>query len=197
MVTAITLPIFFVLLAEGGLIIQLALGQKWLGIVEPLKILAAVAIFSSLVAISKPVFDALGYPKINFKANILQLFSSIILIYFGAKYGGVNGVALAMLFSWVIILIFVIFKAQTILKLGWDKFRGSVFSVAGSLLAVLIISSPLYALNRWFWSSTLFSIILVIFSGLLYIVCLWQTSRFFIHSPWHTFLSVFREVRKK
>jgi len=195
-VTAITLPVFFLLLAEGGLIIQLALGQKWLGIVEPLKIFAAVAIFSSLVVISRPVFDALGHPKINFKANILQLISSIILIYFGAKYGGVNGVAFAMLFSWIIISVFVIFKARPILKLGWNKFHGSVFSVGISVLAVLSVCAPLYFLNWLVWNSTVFSVTLVFFSGLIYIICLWLTGRLFAHSPWHTFLSIFREIRK-
>lgn len=195
-VTAITLPVFFLFLAEGELIIQLALGQKWLGIVAPLKILAAVAIFSSLVVISRPIFDALGYPKINFKANILQLISSVVLIYFGARYGGANGVALAMLFSWMIILVFVIFKIRPILKLGWDKFYGSFFSVVFSISAVLLVCAPLFFLNMFVLTSTAFSVTLIIFYGLFYVVCLWFTGRLFAHSPWHTFLSILKEIRK-
>lgn len=196
-VTAITLPVFFVLLAEGGLIVQLLMGTKWLGIVMPLKIFAAITIFSSLVAISRPIFDAVGRPDINFKSNILQLASSVVLIYFGANYYGVNGVAFAMLLSWMIILIFVIFKARPILKLGWDKFRDSVISVLASVFLTTLVCAPLIIYNKLVLFNTYFSLALIVFSGLLYTLSLWLSSRFFSRGPWYTFLSILREIRRQ
>lgn len=195
-VTAITLPVFLVLLAEGGLIVQLLLGTKWLGIVVPLKILAATTVFSSLVAISRPIFDAVGRPDINFKSNILQLLSSIILIYFGAGYYGVNGVAFAMLLSWIIILIFVIFKARPILKLGWDKFHDSIISVIASVFFTILVCAPLLIYNKLVMFNTHFSLALIVFSGLLYALSLWLSSKFFSRGPWHTLLSILREIRR-
>lgn len=196
-VISVTIPLFLLLLVEGGMIVELLLGKNWLGIVVPLKILSASIIFSSLVAITRPIFDAIGRPDINVKSNIIQLISSISLVYVGAQYYGVNGIAFAMLISWMIILGYVILNARPFLHLGRDKFFGSLITVTAAVVAVLVVSSPLYIYSKFIASNITYSIILVCVSGIAYITALWLVGRLFRHSPWQTLISIWHEIRSR
>lgn len=197
MITAITVPVFLILASEGGLLVQVVLGQKWLGIVLPLKILAATSLFSSLVVIVKPIFDAIGKPEINFKANVLQLIFFAIFIYLGVKWGGLIGVAFATLLAWALILFYVIIKVRPILKLGWDKFEGTVMAVGGASLVVLGLVLAIRYWQNTFLPAPLLVFFVLVGVGVIYCALVWYIGGFYPRGPRQTLVSIIREIFKK
>lgn len=193
-VLAFTLPLFLVLLAEGGLIVQVLLGSKWMAIIVPLKILSLGIIFSSLAAITRPVFDALGRPGINVKLDMLQLVTLVIGIIVGIHFFEVRGVAIAVVVSSSINLIYAILLARPILRLGFDTFWPTLGSVGFALCSVLILALPSYLFwfkeqeNPWIIGGWLLVL------GITYIIGIWQAGRFFKRGPKQTFLSIIHEM---
>ncbi|MDO8499658.1 MAG: oligosaccharide flippase family protein [bacterium] len=192
---AVNVPIFLLLLAKGGWIVTVLLGPAWLGIVVPLKILSLSMIFSSLVVIARPLFDAMGRPDINVKINVVQLVSSILFIYVGAYFWDLSGVAIAMLGAWFFSMLYTIMKARPILKLGWDKFSGSVFTVGGSSAIVSLVALPLYLWNDLGGDAFFASSAIILVLGGLYLFLLYAIGRMFKLGPWATFLSILAELR--
>lgn len=196
-VVAFLIPISLVIAAEGGFLVSLLLGKKWLGIVVPLKILSAATILSSLVAITKPIFDALGRPHITFKATTLQLGAALLLAYGGARFLGLSGVAWGMLGSWVVVLVYVIIAARPILRLGFDAFKEQLAASGGALFATIIVVCPLYIFGVRETLPSWVVIVMLVLSGGWYALCLRALSLKYSQGPWQTLMSVIYEVLRK
>lgn len=192
---AVNVPVFLLLLAKGGLIVTVLLGPSWTGVVVPLKILSASMIFSSLVVISRPLFDALGRPEINLKINLVQLTSLVVWLYLGATFGGLIGVSFAMLVSWFFSMVYTVFKARPILRLGWDKFKATIISVGGASLVVSLVALPLYWWNKIGGDNFWLSGFLILVLGGLYLFFLYLIGRQYQRGPWRTLLSILTELR--
>ena len=101
----VTIPFSLLLLVEGGSIVSVLLGANWMSIILPLKILAVANIFSALVMMQRPIFNAIGRPEINVHANILQIVIFGVFIYLGIHYRGLPGGAFAVTVGWMIMLV--------------------------------------------------------------------------------------------
>jgi len=189
----VTVPFSLLLLVEGGSVVNVFLGEKWLSIVLPLKILAIANIFSSLTAMQKPIFNAIGKPEINFNINILQLVVFSVAIYFGIQYRGLHGAAIALTVGWGILLIYTILKMRPILRIGWDRLWPIIIP---SFLATNVIFFLAVIAKKYMHQNFNDFVILgwVVFLGLLYLVIALFTSKKMLAGPWYTIKSVLHEV---
>jgi O-antigen/teichoic acid export membrane protein/uncharacterized protein involved in exopolysaccharide biosynthesis len=73
-----------------------AYGDKWLDAVLPLSILVFFALFRSLAALVGDLLVGTGHPKLFRVLTATQLALAAVGLYFGAKHGGMVGVALVM-----------------------------------------------------------------------------------------------------
>ncbi|OGH64489.1 MAG: hypothetical protein A2821_03135 [Candidatus Magasanikbacteria bacterium RIFCSPHIGHO2_01_FULL_41_23] len=192
----ITIPVFFLLLAEGGMIVNVLLGSRWLGIVVPLKILAGATIFSSLVTITKPIFDGIGRPDINFKLNIIQLLASLLFIFVGIKYFGLNGVAWAMAAIWFLLSAVCILTLKSILKLGAVMMWPTIATLGGALFTTLGIAVPMYLLRMRYEHNPLLVIGWLVGLAIVYFFSIKIIGQRFSRGPWQTWLSLWHEVKR-
>lgn len=80
-------------------IVPLMLGEKWLGAIELVQILALLSFVNALTAASNPVFNAIGKPRLVAAFTLGRLCMLVPGLVVGAKLYGVVGVA------WVNLLI--------------------------------------------------------------------------------------------
>lgn len=192
----LTIPIFFLFLAEGGLIVNTLLGVQWTGIVIPLKILAASTIFSSIATVTKPIFDGIGRPDINLKLNTFQLIISIPLIFFGIKFLGVNGVAWAVAVVWVILALISLISVKSILKLGGTLFLPTILTLGGALGTTLAVAIPIYLTQAKHQDSPLIVSAWLVLLGIVYFFSIKIIGQRFTRGPWQTWLQMWRELKK-
>jgi O-antigen/teichoic acid export membrane protein len=93
----ITFPVsvFFIGLAQD--FIPLVFGEKWIESVTSLKILSFASMIFSISGTPAIVLKSIGKPNVSFYLNFFNtLFVAFPLIYFGLKYYGIEGVAVAV-----------------------------------------------------------------------------------------------------
>lgn len=189
----VTIPFSLLFLVEGGSIVTLILGSKWIAIILPLKILAAANIFSSLVAMQRPIFNAIGHPEINVYVNIVQIAVFSVSIYLGIHYRGLPGGAMAVMLGWMIVLAYVIIRLRPILRIGWQRLWPIIISsgAASIVLLVLAIIGRVYFYQYLggfmilFWAA---------FLGCLYLFVALFASKKMGAGSWFTVYAILNEI---
>lgn len=190
----LAVPVCVLLLLEGGTLVSVFLGQRWLVMVLPLKVLSFSALFFAVAKTLSPLFDSIGRPDINFKSSVVQLVASPALLYFGTVQYGTVGSAWAMLLLAFVVLCFMVISGRSLLKMGKDRFMPTIIPVAVSTLTVLILE----LFFRFFVRATLPDpavLIWVIFLGCIYIVSLLWVGSFFKSGPHHTLTVILKELK--
>lgn len=77
----------------------LFLGEKWLPMVPAMQVMIILGSWQSMTASMKPIFYALGKPKIVTKMQIIRLLILSILIYPFTEYWGILGTSMAVFLS--------------------------------------------------------------------------------------------------
>lgn len=188
-----TLPFAFILLLEGGAIVRIFLGEKWLLLVVPFKIFAFGNIFLAFNRIVTPVLSALGRPEINFRINLLQLILAVPAMVAGYSLLGFRGLAFAIVVVWILMLLYVIFQARKILNIPKLLFKPAI----ASGFAACAVALGLDLFFRFLRGAAggdayiLFQVaglIIIYYATLLFVS--WKIGS----GPWSTFYSVAREI---
>jgi len=138
----------------GGLIFTVApeftavvLKEQWLPIITTIRILVCWGIIRSIVASISPVFYSLGKPKIVTFLQGSQALVLAALIYPFALRGGIEGVALAVVISSLVLFIVRSgFLARTIHCSIWRFYRTVLFPIISAIAAY----GAVYAFNTGF-----------------------------------------------
>jgi lipopolysaccharide exporter len=93
--------IMFIFASE---IVRLMLGPQWMEAVPVIRTLAISGLIRGFVTIGGNVFYAAGAPQHNFRMNIVRLAVLTTTIVPFLKFWGLNGVALSVLLSSVVLL---------------------------------------------------------------------------------------------
>ena len=189
----IMLPFSLLMLFEGGSIVSVVLGAKWLEIVVPLKILSVANIFLGLHVMLVPLFNAVGRPDITFKVNIVQLIISPLVFYIAIKYFQLRGAAVATAIIWLLLVFWGIYYARPLLRLGWEHFRPTVITFGAASLATALLAAVGHGiLHRYL---TNFQILgWVIFLGLFYLGVVWVVGKQFAKGPVVTMQSIWHQL---
>lgn len=189
-----SLPFTLLLFVEGGAVVTLFLGQKWLPIVEPLKIFAFGNFLLAFTNIVAPILAALGRPDINFKTNVIRLVVTLPFMYAGYHYFGMNGLAWAVVTTWIVLSGYVLLRAKRLMqihrKLFYPAFMSATASCGGVFLADLAFRAA-YTGPR----SAVLNFGILCGLGILYYLLLLLVGRRVGKGPLHTALSIFRELR--
>lgn len=187
------LPVTLLLLLEGGMVVSLLLGDKWLGLVIPLKIFAFGNLFIAFVRVVNPVLAALGRPDVNFKTNAIQTIISVPSMAIGYYLAGVNGLAVAVVLTWIFLLVYVILKARPVLNIAVKAFVPAIASGFFACLGVFIIDIA----GRTFIHNVASPLITIAWVGglaALYYACMFAVSRRFQRGPGETLTSIWRTL---
>lgn len=187
------LPFTILLMLEGGSIVMILLGQTWIGLVVPLKIFAFGNLFLAFVRIVNPVLAALGRPDVNFKTNALQTILSIPLMFIGYTFYGMNGLAAAVVVTWIVLLVYVMLKARPVLNIAVRAFVPAIVSGSVASLGVLLVD----VIGRSYVHAHEATPLVVAWIGglsILYFALLAFVSRRFPRGPWDTLVSIWESL---
>lgn len=147
-ISLLTLPAAFGLAATADDFVLLALGEKWAGVITPLRVMSVYMAIYSCQAMLGHILLWTGH----FSANMwLNLFALLILpgsFYIGAQ-NGVTGVAMAWVLGFPLAILPGIVIVKRILDISWSQFVapfrpalvGCICMVAGVLVVRIIIPS--------------------------------------------------------
>lgn len=190
-------PIALLLLLEGGNIVSLLLGPKWLLIVVPLKIFAFGNLFYTFASMVSPVLAALGRPDILFKMNVLRTILMAPLMYVGITVGGIEGLAWAIVGIWIVTLVYVVLYARPILRIPKRDFYPAFFTGGAACLAVLAADVAVRQFRPIIETGNAAKFIQVAGLGIFYYVVIAFVGRRMKEGPYGTLLSVLREIGLK
>ncbi|OGY90197.1 MAG: hypothetical protein A2677_04175 [Candidatus Komeilibacteria bacterium RIFCSPHIGHO2_01_FULL_52_14] len=192
----VSVPVSVLLILEGGTLVQVFLGDKWLPISMPLKLFSIAAILLGLVGIARLVANAVGRPSLNFKTNVMQLIVSAPILYIGILNYGLLGAVVGSMLSWTIVLLYTIGVMRPVLQLNFKSFVPTIVSFAvpslGTLLVDVLFRNQIHA-----WFNPFERLGWIAFLGLFYMAILFLVARLFDESPWHSFVAMLKTVLKK
>jgi len=189
----VAIPFSLLLLVEGGSIVSVLLGANWMSIVLPLKILAVANIFSALVMMQRPIFNAIGKPEINVHINILQLVIFSITIFLGIRWMALPGAAIAVTLGWVILLVYSITRMRPILRIGWDRLLPIAIPsvVATTIIFTLAVLGRIYLHQNF---NDIIILVWVAFLGILYLLIAMFVSKKIGNGLWYTIMAILNEI---
>lgn len=121
----VVFPAVFGMVLVAHDIVSVVLGQKWMGVVLPLQLLALHAIFRSNVILLPPLLNVIGEERLTMWNSILSLVVLLPSFYLGSRWG-TGGIACMWVFVYPIV----------VLPLFWRLFRRIKMRV-GQYLGVL------------------------------------------------------------
>jgi O-antigen/teichoic acid export membrane protein len=190
----ISMPAALIILLEGGALVHIFMGERWLPLVVPLKIFALGNVYYSSVPVINSVFCAVGRPDVNFKTNLIQLLISVPFMILGLRFYGVNGLAIAIVSVWLLMLFYALFKTRRIIRLGKQHLIPLVVSGSAATLvtglADVFCRNWVHAMNQ-----SLINLAWIVLLCLTYFGVLFGISRKFQFGPWPTLRSIIRELR--
>jgi O-antigen/teichoic acid export membrane protein len=128
------------LLAFGSYFLKAAYGEKWLGCVAALQILAFFGLFRSLFALVGDLLVGTGEVKAFRRICALQLGVVAAGLYLGVTRGGISGVALVVVAGGAASLVAGWREVRRILDASRRDFAGSLLGPAGGCAAAAIPS---------------------------------------------------------
>lgn len=191
----ISLPVALLLLLEGGAVVMIFLGTKWLALVVPLKIFAFGNLFLAFVRIVSPVLGALGRPDINFRLNSFQAVLSVPLLYFGYRLWGANGMAFGVVIAWIAFLAYAVLQARLILRIPKRAFFPAFLCGGVACAGVLVVDVLIRSLTPGGSIALLWLFARVSVLGILYFFLLFGMSRKLGNGPWYTVRSILKELK--
>ncbi len=144
-VAAASLLYALVMVVFGRSFLVATYGDRWLGSVRPLQVLALFALFRTLSALVGDLLVGCGRPGTFRRIYALQLAVALACIYFGARAWGTWGVGLAMALAAAVALGASWHAARTALDATVGDF---VHALRGPLLASVVMIGPAVALMR-------------------------------------------------
>lgn len=189
-----SLPFTLLLLVEGGAVVSLFLGQKWLLIVVPLKIFAFGNLLLAFMSIVAPILAALGRPDINFKTNVIRLVVTLPFMYIGYRFDGMNGFAWAVVSTWIVLSGYILLRAKRVMRMHRDLFLPAFFSAAFSCTGVIIADIAFRTAYHEPRNSVL-NVGILVGLGILYYALLLIVERRVGKGPLQTAFSILHELR--
>lgn len=184
----VTAPTIVLLIAAGGKLVLILLGQPWLPITNALRVFVVYFTISNLIDVSHKALSGLGYPDKKVKFDSIKIPLSIALIIFATPRFGITGTAGALLIGLLPILFLSLHALASNTELTYRNIAiriGFPLSVALLLLAPLILwkeailRSPLLVLG-----------ILTLFYLLLYVLIIIFVGKKWGYGPYNTILLI-------
>lgn len=184
------LPFLVFIFFEAGELVQILLGERWLGMVGAMRILVFALTFEGFSHLAWPLLEGIGRPDLRFKLGFLQFVLALPLLIILSWNFGLLGAAWAMVITFFIV----------VLAAGWTLFRHlrpgaeKILKPAAVVLAAIFVSAFSGGVLR-FWLlpfSVPTFILWLLVVGLLYLAALNSLSKFFGGGPYETLRLIFK-----
>ncbi|MDP9352067.1 MAG: lipopolysaccharide biosynthesis protein [Chloroflexota bacterium] len=150
LVCAVAIPAGIAIFVCGPAFIPVLFNDKWVGIKEPLQLLAIYGAARTIAMSFAPFYNAVGRPSIEWRINVARLALLIPLMLFSVRYGLI-GIPISYLVAATIFIPLngmvltrtIGLPAQWLLRLSAPHVAGAV--LAGLLLATTSVVPPLHA----------------------------------------------------
>lgn len=186
-------PFALIVLLEAGTAVPLILGEQWIAIVLPLKIFAVGSLAHALLSLLQPLFVGTGQPKKSFQLRLVQALIALPLLAAGGLLYGPVGLAVAITISWIVALLFGVWRARTIVRLQaadvWSTAIPALVAVVATFVVDLAGRGAVHAFSAW-WSDLLWFGAL----GLVYVAALLAVSFRMGHGPFETVNTIMNQL---
>lgn len=158
-------------------------GDKWVPMIPTLQVFAFMALARPLAASTSPLFRAIGKPELDLQGGIVVLVTMIPMILYMIGWG-IEGVATAVVLSFVFGLLFNIYKlnsllpgvAREMIPAVAPSLVSSALMVGAVMLTRVLLHQSAAGLTQW-----MVLLILVIVGGVAFAVSGYLMQRTLIH----------------
>ena len=161
---SISLPLSVAIFILSKQFVLLFLGQNWLPIVPVMRILVFAGLLRSIIESSRPLFMAVGIPKLEFWMNFTRFIVIVVTIYPLTKTYAISGTAISVLLGLIIALPFWIYTSS---KIICNKYLVLFKLILPSILGSLIMAGVLIFLLQIITQVTIFFFIILSLIGLI------------------------------
>ncbi|MDP8260307.1 MAG: MOP flippase family protein [Candidatus Gygaella obscura] len=160
-ISLITFPLMFCLFALTPEFILTVLGEKWIAIIIPVRILCVCGLVQSIVTTVGVVYMAKGRPDIQFKLQLLGVTIVTLSVLIGLRWG-INGVAL---FYTVQTILWTHFHFSIITKLIKTNIWDFYSNLRGCFVASFLIFSFILLIKQFILIKPLFLCVSMVVIG--------------------------------
>ena len=119
---------------------RIVLTEKWILIIPVLRILVIAGMLRGLVTTGGALFQGVGKPKIDYKMNLIRLFTMVVVIYPLTLFFGMEGTALAVALGNFSCVPIWIVETRKITKAPYKEYLKVIApSFLGTIIACLVV----------------------------------------------------------
>ncbi len=181
-------PFLILILFAAQDLVQILLGEKWLGMVAAMKILVIALTLEGFSNITYPLLEGIGRPDLRFKLASLQLITALPLLFWLSRYG-LPWAALAVLLTSALIFLVSASWAFYHLRPSLARVLSPIFSVLLALVPPVLLALPFYSFFRE--AGDVYFLLFLALLGLMYFAVLLFLGRWFKDGPRETLKVIF------
>lgn len=137
LVSLVAFPVLWGMASTASDIVLVFLGEHWQGAILPLRVLALIMPFRTVVQFLPAVTDAVGRPGIALQNGIVACTVMPLAFYVGTRWG-IFGVAMAWALAYPVVLLINLHRMLGVIGLGLGE-------VAGRMLPAMLAAGAMYA----------------------------------------------------
>lgn len=172
LILTVTLPLSIAIILFIPEFTTYILGEKWLPLIWPVRILAISGLIRSVSAAWGPIYLAKGKPKYDFYKNVIRIIGTFSMIYFLTIGYGIMGTCLAVLIGQICDFVSGCFLLKKIISHKF-KILQTLDYLKGIILSLIIPSGAYILSNKYinsFYSFIFISLVTLLFSIALMII---------------------------
>jgi len=150
-VSIITIPASFGILALSDEVASVLLGEIWVPMVPALKILVFFGLFRAVAACTGPLLNAMGKPKIVFWILLWKLIAIAIIIYPLTIHYGIKGTAIAVTVPMALEQVYLWFLISRLTGISIQNLLGQVvrpFLLGGLMYGLIMLLKTILPLTN-------------------------------------------------
>jgi len=190
---AFVIPVAFLVLAAGGKLILIFLGDAWLPMTAAFRLLLFFFVAHTIIDLSYSLFNGLGRPDKKVKYEAIKLPLTIILLYFLTRQSGIEGAAVALMIGATPILLLCLIDLR---RLTGANYSAILSTILIPLLLSLLLSLPLFLFKDAILAlGTVFFVTLTTLVGLVYLLAIYWLGTRWKLGPYKTLRLLWQYVR--
>jgi O-antigen/teichoic acid export membrane protein len=151
--------------------VRFALGQKWMGVVLPLELLAFHALFRSNVVLLTPLLNVIGEERFTMGNSILTVAVLLPSFYIGSRWG-TGGIAGVWVFVYPLVALPLFWRLLRRIKMPIRDYVGALWPAMSGCMLMAIAVEILNRLRNPVWPVYLDLVLEVLVGVLVYVLAL-------------------------
>ena len=149
----VTFPVSVGLALVADVFVLTVLGERWRPAIVPLRLLGLYGGFRSIINLLPQMLIATGHAKLNMKLNVLTAIALPVVLYLGARWAGITGVALGWVIGYPLITIPSFFRhTLRILDMRAPDYLRALWPAGSAAVGIAVVVLALRAVIPDTWS---------------------------------------------